>query len=504
MASTGSLRSAVARHVGGPQPARPHRSTRVIGQTLSRAYSAQIQNPTSAETLPEPGPSTLIKNVKPNRSTTKTHSETSKQPTILLYPSPVVKRSRPNRLLSPPQPLRIPYPQPQTRFEEGFNKRLRVWGLDDATKYLIKVLQAKHASLQPNQPLKPLGVTQEFLDKVLCALRLSAPVAYANVGLSKWLRVPVPMPQYGWLDSTGVERPAPAKALTQAMTLLQIVRDSGRPRPQEHYAALIKAFLARGHIEEATKLYVELVLDWNVQSASGGKAVSRFATDASDETRRAVEMISAGGDHLGLRRDMPAEVRKETVERGVMPFPQAGMLNAICKHLEAQIQAHTTSRRNKTPTDTAEATNTSDATSRPLGIRPIQHTELFRALESVRVLSTLLYHNQLPYGTTYRSYEPLLKVLGLVPSSPKYTVEVVLPKSEDKDPDASPKWMRIGKFGNGLAEGDKAPHVFRTSLHLFARTLVNAITGRGEVKKAAVPAAEQKPSTPEPVSTESP
>ncbi|KAG8927087.1 hypothetical protein FRC01_008029, partial [Tulasnella sp. 417] len=317
MSTTGLCRSAVARRAGGPHPARHQRSARVIGQTLSRTYSAQIQSATSAETLPEPGPS-ILKN-EPTRSVSRTQSETSKQPTILLYPSPAVNRSRPNRILSAPQPLRIPYPQPQTRFEEGFNKRVRVWGLDDATKYLIKVLEAKHATQQPNQPLKPLGVTQEFLDKVLCALRLSAPVAYTNVGPSKWLRVPVPMPRYGWLDPSNVKRPAPAKTLTQAMTLLQIVRDSGRPRPQEHYAALIKAFLARGHIEEATKLYVELVLDWNVQSASGGKAVSSFATDASDETKRALEMISPRGDHLSLKRDMPAQIRKETEERGMLP-----------------------------------------------------------------------------------------------------------------------------------------------------------------------------------------
>ncbi|KAG8937459.1 hypothetical protein FRC00_005322, partial [Tulasnella sp. 408] len=222
------------------------------------------------------------------------------------------------------------------------------------------------------------------------------------------------MPRYAWLDTTNVQRAAPAKALTQAMTLLQIVRDSGRPRPQEHYAALIKAFLARGHVEEATKLYVELVLDWNVRSAAGAKAVGSFAADASDETRRAVEMISPGGDHLGLRRDMPAEIRKETVERGVMPFPQAGMLNAICKHLETQIRTYNVpSRKNKRSSGAADTADASDASKRPQLLRPSHQPELFRALESVRVLSTLLFHNQLPYGTTYRSYEPLLKVMSM-------------------------------------------------------------------------------------------
>ncbi|KAG8965435.1 hypothetical protein FRC05_003272 [Tulasnella sp. 425] len=497
MSTTGSWRSTVARHVRSPRPARHNPSALVIAQTLSKTYSAQTQSVASSGALSQPGPS-ILKHGRSQKSATKTHSEDSKRrPAILLHPSPVVNQSLPNRsLLPPPPPIRIPYPQPQTRFEEGFKKRLRVWGLEDATKYLIKVLQAKHASKDYKQPLKPLGVTQEFLDKVLCALRLSAPISYANVERSKWLRVPVPMPRYAWLGSWEAKRPAPAKALTQAMTLLQIVRDSGRPRPQEHYLALIKAFLARGHIEEATKLYVELVLDWNVQSASGGKAVSTFAVDASDETKRALEMISPRGDYLELKRDMPGQVRKETAERGVMPFPQAGMLNAICQHLEAQILAHSTPlKKNKPSTETAETTNEPSSTDRPAGIRPIEHPGLFRALESVRVLSTLLYHNQLPYGTTYRSYEPLLNVMSLVPSSPRYTIEVVLPKSEDKDPDASPKWMRMGKFGGGLSEGDKAPHVFRTSLHAFARTLLKTITGKEKVKVPAVPAVEQRPST---------
>lgn len=255
------------------------------------------------------------------------------------------------------------------------------------------------------------------------------------------------------------------------MTVLKGLRDIGYARDASMYVPIIEGHLQSGNLQAAVRIYTALVLDWSMARAR------EIPMGAEREER--MTSITRCKTMIAGRREVDG-VKRDPRNRQIAPLPSVELLQPILKRINEHLA-------DSPPVDGPHLIKipawvfggqpqplTTDR--RPIGIVPKESPHLFWALESCRILSALLLHKLIPFHG-YHELSPLLDTLRVVPEAPRYTVEVVLPPSQDYNPQTAPQWLQPRPKPYGWAQLTSVPHTFRPTLYLFIQTLLQVISG---------------------------
>lgn len=287
---------------------------------------------------------------------------------------------------------------------------------------------------------------------------------------------PASMPAYPWITSkyeSPLQVPATPRSLADAENVLKGLRENGYGRNAGMYEPIIKGYLRSGNLQAAVAVYADLVIDWSMMMArrmpEGGEKEERMISIA-----RCKEMIAA-------RREGEGTAAADVSGESEAPLPSLDLLQPILARIEADLAK--SSPPVNTPRTAIQSSRPFQESGQPLtldrrpkGITPKESPKLFWALESSRILSTLVLHKVLPFRG-YHEFSPLLHTLSMIPEAPRYTVEVILPPSQDYNPQEAPGWMQPRPIPHGWASVTSVPHTFRSSLYLFVRTLLRVMSG---------------------------
>ncbi|KAG8851998.1 hypothetical protein FRB96_009014 [Tulasnella sp. 330] len=287
----------------------------------------------------------------------------------------------------------------------------------------------------------------------------------------------VSMPAYPWLrpnPDAPLVVPATPRPLRDAAGVLETLRNIGYPRNASMYEPIIEGHLKFGNLPAAVNIYAELVVDWSMARA-------HEMPEGVEKEERMVS-IARCKDMIAARREVGSATAGEEAKRGLqVPLPSVELLQAILTKIEAHLTELPRIRRLDQTRTISETKQPLTTDRRPKGIVPEDSPNVFWALESCRILSALVLHKVLPFHG-YQDFAPLLHILRMIPEAPRYTIEVVLPKSQDYNPQMAPQWLQPRPIPYGWASVTSVPHTFRPSLYLFARTLLRVMSGASRVE----------------------
>ncbi|KAG9017373.1 hypothetical protein FRB93_007487 [Tulasnella sp. JGI-2019a] len=301
---------------------------------------------------------------------------------------------------------------------------------------------------------------------------------------------PASMPAYPWITSKyepPLQVPATPRSLADAENVLNGLRDNGYGRNAGMYEPIIKGYLRSGNLQAAVAVYADLVVDWSM-------AMTRSMPEGPEKGERMVS-IARCKEMIAARREIVGNMRTDVTGDAEVPLPSQELLQLILARMEADLAK--SSPLSNAPLAAIKSTPLFERSGQPLttdrrpkGITPKESPKLFWALESGRILSALILHKVLPFRG-YHEFSPLLHTLSMIPEAPRYTVEVILPPSQDYNPQEAPAWMQPRPVPHGWASVTSVPHTFRPSLYLFVRTLIRVMSGTSPATHQPLPIPEQ-------------